>query len=95
VRPGDFHAKALPYRRRASIGLSEEILILYASGASPRDINRFLESMYGASPQSISRLTQVVEEELQAWRNRTLAKEYYAFYLDCTFLTVRRGKAAK
>lgn len=97
VRQGDFHPKILPYRRRTSIELSEAILILYASGASTRDISRFLESVYGAfySPQSISRLTQVVEEEVQAWRSRALAEEYYAIYLDCTFLSVRRGKAAK
>jgi len=97
VREGEFHPKLLPYRRRASLELSEAILALYATGASTRDISRFLESVYGAfySPQSISRLTQVVEEEVEAWRKRPLAREYYAIYLDCTFLSVRRGKAAK
>ena len=97
VREGDFHPKLLPYRRRTSIELSEAILALYASGASTRDISRFLEAVYGAfySPQSISRLTQVVEEEVREWRNRPLAREYYAVYLDGTFLSVRRGKAAK
>ena len=97
VREGDFHPKLLPYRRRTSIELSEAILALYASGASTRDISRFLEAVYGAfySPQSISRLTQVVEEEVREWRNRPLAREYYAVYLDSTFLSVRRGKAAK
>jgi len=97
VREGDFHPKLLPYRRRTSIELSEAILALYASGVSTRDISRFLESVYGAfySPQSISRLTQVVEDEVKEWRNRPLAREYYAIYLDGTFLSVRRGKAAK
>ncbi len=97
VREGDFHPKLLPYRRRTSIELSEAILVLYASGASTRDISRFLETVYGAfySPQSISRLTQVVEGEVKEWRNRPLAREYYAIYLDGTFLSVRRGKTAK
>jgi putative transposase len=97
VREGGFHPKVLPYRRRASIELSEAILILYAMGVSTRDISRFLESIYGAfySPQSISRLTQVVEEEVKEWRARSLDEEYYAVYLDCTFLAVRRGKTAK
>ena len=56
-----------------------------------------METVYGAfySPQSISRLTQVVEEEVREWRNRPLAREYYAIYLDGTFLSVRRGKTAK
>jgi putative transposase len=97
VRQGDFHPKLIPYRRRISLELSEAILALYASGASTRDISRFLESVYGAfySPQSISRLTQVVEEEVKEWKSRPLSQAYYAIYLDCTFLAVRRGKAAK
>jgi putative transposase len=97
VRQGDFHPKLIPYRRRSSLELSEAILALYASGASTRDISRFLESVYGAfySPQSISRLTQVVEEEVKEWKSRPLSQAYYAIYLDCTFLAVRRGKAAK
>ncbi|MEM4531395.1 MAG: IS256 family transposase [Thermofilaceae archaeon] len=56
-----------------------------------------MEGIYGAfySPQSISRLTQVVEEEVQAWRERPLDEEYYAVFLDGTFLSIRRGKTAK
>jgi len=36
-----------------------------------------------------------VEEEVQTWKNRALAEENYAIYLDCTFISVSRGKAAK
>ncbi|MEM1684418.1 MAG: transposase, partial [Nanopusillaceae archaeon] len=70
VREGEFHPRILPYRRRTSLELSEALLALYAAGVSTRGISRFLEGIYGAfySPQSISRLTQVVEEEVQAWR---------------------------
>jgi len=70
VRQGDFRPRLISYRRRTSIELSEAILALYASGAGTRDISRFLESVYGAfySPQSISRLTRVVEGEVKAWK---------------------------
>jgi len=97
VREGDFHPRILPYRRRTSLELSEAILALYAAGVSTRAISRFLEGIYGAfySPQSISRLTQVVEEEVKTWRERPLDEEYYAIFLDGTFLSIRRGKAAK
>ncbi|MEM3485466.1 MAG: transposase [Candidatus Methanomethyliaceae archaeon] len=97
VREGGFHPQILPYRRRTSLELSEAILALYAAGVSTRTISRFLEGIYGAfySPQSISRLTQVVEEEVQAWRERPLGEEYCAVFLDGTFLSVRRGKTAK
>jgi len=36
----------VPRVRRTSIELSEAILALYASGASTRDISRFLEPVY-------------------------------------------------
>jgi len=51
----------IPYRKRASLGLSEAILALYAVGVSTRKISAFLEGAYGASysPQSISRLIEV------------------------------------
>ncbi len=63
---------------------------------STRGSSRFLEAVYGAfhSPQSISRLAEVATEEVEKWRSRPLCTEYYAVYLDCTFLSVRRGKAA-
>lgn len=97
VREGEFHPKILPHRRRTSLELSEAILVLYAAGVNTRAISRFFEGIHGAfySPRSISRLTQVVEEEIQSWRERPLAEEYYAVFLDGTFLAVRRGKTAK
>ena len=94
VREGDFHPKLLPYRRRTSIELSEAILALYASGVSTRDISR--DSVRGILlPKRASPLTQVVEEEVREWQKRPLAREYYAIYLDGTFLSVRRRKAVK
>ncbi len=97
MREGDFHLKILPYRRRTSLELSEAILALYAYGVRTLAISLFLEGIYGAfySPQSISRLPQVVEEEVRAWRERPLDEEYYAVFLDGTFLSIRRGKSAK
>jgi putative transposase len=97
VREGDFHPRILPYRKRASLELSEIILALYAVGVSTRKISHFLEGIYGAfySPQSISRLIQVTEEEVKAWRERPLSEEYCAVFLDGTFLSIRRGKTAK
>ena len=97
VREGDFHPRILPYRKRASLELSEAILALYAVGVSTRKISAFLEGVYGAfySPQSISRLLEVTQEQVKTWRERPLSEEYYAVFLDGTFLSIRRGKTAK
>ena len=87
VRQGDFHPQILPYRKRASLELSEAILALYAVGVSTRKISSFLEGIYGVfySPQSISRLIEVTQEQVKAWRERPLSEEYYAVFLDGTF----------
>ena len=97
VRDDDFHPQILPYRKRTSLELSEAILALYAVGVSTRKISAFIEGIYGAfySPQSISRLIEVTQQEVKAWQERPLNSEYYAVFLDGTFLSVRRGKTAK
>jgi putative transposase len=97
VREGNFHPRILPYRKRASLDLFEAILVLCAVGVSTRKISAFFEGIYGAfySPQSISRLIEVTEEKVNAWRERSLSEEYYAVFLDGTFLSIRRGKTAK
>lgn len=68
MREGEFHPKILPCRQRTSLEHSEAIFALYAAGISTGANSRFLEGVYGAfySPQSLSRLTQVVEEEVRA-----------------------------
>ncbi|QJA05952.1 IS256 family transposase [Thermosulfurimonas marina] len=98
TRDGNFRAQILPPpRRRAGLDLGEAVLALYASGASTRAVSRFIETIYGAyySPASISRLTEVAEDQIESWRKRRLSEEYFALYLDATFLPVRRGTVAR
>jgi len=56
----------------ASLDLEEVIIAMYRGGLSTRDISKFLESLYGtrSSFAGISRLTDVLEEEIEAWRKR-------------------------
>jgi len=67
---------------RTSLELSEAILTLYAVGVSTWKISAFLEGIYGAfySPQSISWLSEVTQEQVKAWRERPLSAEYYAVF---------------
>ncbi|MBC7096057.1 MAG: transposase, partial [Thermococcus sp.] len=82
--------------KKGFLGALRGIFPFYAAGAGARHLS-VLGVIYGAfhSPQSISRLTQVVEEEAKAWRERPLSPEYYAIYLNGTFLHIRRGQTAK
>ena len=97
VREGDFRPRVIPERKKASMDLGEVILSLFASGCSMRNISRFMETIYGAyySPASISRLTDVTTQEIERWRNRSVKEEYFALYVDATFLHVRRGSVEK
>ena len=40
-------------------------------------------------------MIEVTQEQVRAWRERSLSEEYYAVFLDGTFLSIRRGKTAK
>jgi len=97
VRKGGFRPAILPERRRAGLDLAEVVINLYAAGVSTRKISQFLEGIYGAyySPQSISRLMKVAEEEVKAWKERALSEEYFAIFLDGTLLSIRRNGVEK
>ena len=51
--------------------------------------------MYGCyySPQTISNMTQVVVEGVDAFHNRPLPSQFAVVYLDATFITIKRGTA--
>ena len=97
VREGSFRPSCLPPYRRRSLDLEEVIIAMYRGGLSTRDISKFLENLYGTrySPAGISRLTDVLEEEIEVWRKRPLKEYYPVLYIDATFLPVRRGKVEK
>jgi len=97
AREGDLHPRILSYHKQASLELSEAILAIYAVSVSTRKISAFLKGIDGAfySPQSISRLIEVTQEQVRAWQERPLSTEYYAVFLDRTFLPIRRGRTVK
>jgi transposase-like protein len=97
VRSGNFKPHIIPERRKAFFDLGEVVVLMFASGASVRNVSRFLETVYGVyySPSSLSRLTEVASERVEAWRKRELSENYFAIYLDATYLSVRRGEVEK
>ena len=96
-RLGQFQNKLLtPYNRNFG-NLEEMIIQLYQKGITTREIADIIEKMYGCyySPQTISNMTQVVAEEVDAFHNRPLPSQFAVVYLDATFITVKRGTAQK
>jgi len=97
VRDGTFKPRIVPERRKAFFDLGEVTILMFASGASVRNVAKFLEMVYGIyySPSSLSRLTEVATKKIEAWRKRKLSESYFAIYLDATYISVRRGEVDK
>lgn len=79
------------WERSLNGGLEDAILSLYAQGNSTEDIHRLLRQMYGVaySTSAISRITERVWPEVQAWQQRSLNPCYVILYLDGMFFRVK------
>ncbi len=81
-----------PYQRRDG-WLEEAVIQMYKSGMGTRDVDRFIESMFGShySATTVSNITATVLEDIQNWQSRPLAKRYAVIYLDGLYVKLRRG----
>lgn len=96
-REGSFEPRMVAKRQTRMAGLDEKILSLYAGGMSVRDISAHLSEIYGTEigRDSISRITDAVLEDVQAWRSRPLDRVYPIVYFDAMFVKVREDRSVK
>lgn len=96
-RNGEFSNHTLPAYQRQTDRLEQTVIQLYQKGVTTREIAELMEKMYGAyySPQTVSNLTKVVDEQVQAFKQRQLSIQYAIVYLDATYLPLRRDSVAK
>ncbi|MEE1623002.1 IS256 family transposase [Zafaria sp. Z1313] len=92
-RNGSFAPVIVPKRSRRLGKVEDMILSLYARGMSTRDIGAHLEEIYGAkvSAATISRVTDVIADEVAQWQNRPLEAVYPIVYIDAIWLKIRDG----
>ena len=83
-RHSTFEPQIVPKRSTKSAILEEAILSLYAKGMTTRDIQATLQDLYhvDVSPSLISKVTDVVNEEVELWRDRPLEAVYPVVWLD-------------
>jgi putative transposase len=83
-RNGEFDPVLIKKRQTRLEGLNEQVLALYSKGMTVRDIEIFLEDLYGTniSRDLISNITDGILEEITLWRNRALDKIYPVVYID-------------
>jgi transposase-like protein len=95
-RAGTFEPVVVPKHARRVDGFDEAILSLYAKGLTTGEIQAHLRDVYGAevSRELVSKITDAVNEELVAWRNRPLDRIYAVMYIDAIVVKIRDGAVA-
>ncbi len=93
-RAGTFEPQIVKKRQRRLTGVDEIVLSLYARGLTTGEICAHFEQIYGASVsrETISRITDKVIEEMQAWQQRSLNGIYAAIFIDAIVVKVRDGQ---
>ena len=83
-RAGSFEPKIVPKGATRLARFNENVVALYATGMTTRDIRKTLKRMYGVevSPDLISRVTDGVLDELRDWQHRPLDAVYPIMYID-------------
>lgn len=96
-REGTFTPIIVEKHARSFRGFDEKILAMYARGMSMTDIQSHLAEIYsvGVSPEFISKVTEIVLDELRVWQSRPLEDIYVVVYFDALMVKVRDGGTVK
>lgn len=95
-RDGSFEPVIVKKHQRRLTQVDEVVLSLTARGLTTGEIAAHFEDIYGArvSKDTISRITDKVTEEMQAWLTRPLQQVYAAIFIDALVVKVRDGQVA-
>ena len=96
-RNGEFKQQSIPSYQRSTNDLEAMVIQMYRKGITTSEIADLIEKMYGAhyTPQTVSNMTKMVQEQVQRFHQRPLNPRYAVIYCDATYLAVRRDSVAK
>lgn len=96
VREGNFYPNALEKGLRSERALLLALAEMYVQGVSTRKVAAITEQLCGTniSGTQVSRAAKMLDEELEAWRNRPLGEIPYLF-LDARYEKVRQGGSVR
>lgn len=96
-RDGSFEPRIVRKRQRRMSGVDELVISLAAKGLTTGEVAAHLADVYGAevSRDTISRITDAVDDELGAWQSRPLDQVYPVVFIDAIHVKIRDGKVAK
>jgi len=92
-RESSFEPQIIPKGEKKFKGFDDKIISMYARGLSMKDIQGYIEEIYGieVSHEMISNITDKVLDELASWQNRPLDNVYPILYLDCLVVKVKEN----
>lgn len=92
-RDGSFEPKAVRRYQTVQSDVEQKIVAMYAKGLTTRDINGYLQDIYGieVSAESVSNITDKVLPLVKEWQTRPLSPQYPFVYLDGIHFKVREN----
>ncbi|HFD0793278.1 TPA: IS256 family transposase [Enterococcus faecium] len=96
-RNGEFSQQTLPAYKRSNDSLETTIIQLFQKGITISEISELIEKMYGHyyTPQTISNITQIVSEDVVAFKERSLESQYSIIFMDATHIPLKRQTVSK
>ncbi|BDP56875.1 hypothetical protein EfmJHP36_13540 [Enterococcus faecium] len=96
-RNGEFKQQTLPAYKRTNDTLETTIIHLFEKGVTMSEIADLIEKMYGHhyTPQTMSNMTKVLTEEVNAFKSRALNDKYVAIFMDATYIPLKRQTVSK
>ena len=93
-RAGTFEPVIVRKRQRRLSDVDAVAISLYAKGLTTGEISAHFAEVYGASvsKDTVSRITDRVVEDMQAWCSRPLLPVYAAVFIDAIYVKVRDGQ---
>jgi putative transposase len=93
-RAGTFEPVIVRKRQRRLSDVDAVAISLYAKGLTTGEISAHFAEVYGASvsKDTVSRITDRVVEDMQAWCSRPLQPIYAAVFIDAIYVKVRDGQ---
>jgi transposase-like protein len=98
VRDSSFYPQALEKGSRSEVALKLALAEMYVTGVSTRKVEQITEKLCGAAVSStqVSRVSKLLDEGLNQFRNRSLALYAYPYvYLDATYQRIRYQGAVR
>ena len=95
-RNGTFDPALVPHGERRIDGLAGQVISLYAQGLTTGEIRDHLAEIYDTSisKDTISRITDMVLDDMNAWQSRPLDPIYAVVLIDAIVIKVRDTQVA-